>query len=161
MGFQGARFVPPQLLRRQPAEPLDEAALDLPHVDRRIERSADIMKDVDTQDPALPRERVDGDLAHRRAIGEVVERPTPPLIPVVVDVRRGVEAGRGQRDAPAPGLFRQRAEVHHLVADAHSVRLEDDLLLRHVVFLRGEADQPMLNRPRRSLCRHAVQVGAG
>jgi len=41
---QPAPLVPPQLLGRKPAEPLDEAALDLAEVDRRIERAPDVVE---------------------------------------------------------------------------------------------------------------------
>ena len=64
-----------QLLGGEPAHALHEAALDLADVDGRIQRAADIVQDVDAQEPVLARERIDDHLRAGRAIGEVEERP--------------------------------------------------------------------------------------
>ena len=91
---QPPALVPPQLLGREPAHALDEAALDLAEVDRRIEAAADVVQDVGAQQPVLAGERVDRDLRHRGAVGEVEERPALQRLRVVVDLRRLVEPGR-------------------------------------------------------------------
>ncbi len=93
MRAQAPRAVPPQLLGGEPAEPLDEAALDLADIDRRVQRAAAIVQDVDALDAGLARERVDGGLGAGGAVGEVVERVAPPRVAVPVDRRRLVEAG--------------------------------------------------------------------
>ena len=71
VGPQPPLLVPPQLLGGQPAHALDEAALDLADVDRRVQRLADIVQDVDALDLVLAGQRVDRDLAapprHRRS----------------------------------------------------------------------------------------------
>ena len=99
--------VPDQLLGREPADALHEAALDLAAIDQRRQRVADVVQDVDAQQPVLAGEAVDLDLAHRRAVGEVVERLALPRLPVEVDVGRPVEAGGEQRDALVVGLGRR------------------------------------------------------
>ena len=75
MGEQAAAVVEHQLLGGQPAHALDEAALDLAEVDRRIERAADVVEDIDRDHAMLAGERVDHDLAQRRAISEIEEGP--------------------------------------------------------------------------------------
>ena len=47
-------LVPPQLFTGEPAHALHEAAFHLPHVDRGIQRAADIMQDVDAQQRDSP-----------------------------------------------------------------------------------------------------------
>ena len=47
-----------------------------PEVDRWIQRRADVVKDVDAQQPGFAGERVDGDFRDRGAVGEVEEWPT-------------------------------------------------------------------------------------
>ena len=51
------------------------------------------------QQPVLAGQRVDRDLGHRRAVGEVEERPAGQRRAVVVDLRRRVEARRRQLHA--------------------------------------------------------------
>ena len=63
MGQQPAFVVVDQFLRRQPSHALDEAAFDLADVDGGIDRSADVMKDIDPPDFHLAGEDVDGDFA--------------------------------------------------------------------------------------------------
>ena len=108
---QAALPVPPQLLGGEPAHALDEAALDLADVQRRIQRLAAVVKDVDALDPVLAGQRVDRDLAAGGAIGEVVERPAGAGGAVPVDLGRLVEAGRGERDPAHVGLPDQGAEA--------------------------------------------------
>src|ERR1700722_15187602 len=71
MGEQPALVVEPQLLGSEPTHALDEPALDLADVDRRIERAADVVKDVDALDFVFAGQRGDGDFGAGRAIGEV------------------------------------------------------------------------------------------
>jgi hypothetical protein len=53
---------------------LQEAALDLAAVDRRVQRAPDVMQDVDGQEPVLAGQRVDRDLGARGAVGIIEER---------------------------------------------------------------------------------------
>ncbi len=87
MAEEPAAVVVDELLGGEPSHALHEAAFDLPDVDRRIERSADVVKDIDPVDPELAGERVDGDLTAGRAIGEIEERPALRLVPVPMDLR--------------------------------------------------------------------------
>jgi hypothetical protein len=75
MGAQPALLVPDQLLGRQPAHPLDEPALDLPDVDRGVQRLAAVVQDVGAQDLVLAGQRVDDHLVAGGPVGEVEERP--------------------------------------------------------------------------------------
>ncbi len=83
-GLQVAVLAPDEFLGRQPAHALDEAAFDLAAIDERRERVADVVQDVGAQQPVLPGEAVDLDLADRGAVGEVVERRALPRLPVEV-----------------------------------------------------------------------------
>jgi hypothetical protein len=60
-------LVPPQLLGGEPAHALDERALDLPDVDGRVERAADILEHVGAIHLVLTGQRVDGGLRAGRA----------------------------------------------------------------------------------------------
>src|SRR5205085_3362378 len=93
---QPAARVVDQFLRGQPAHALDEAALDLAKVDRRVQRMADIVEDIDGNDPVFASERVDHNLAERRTIGEIEEGAAGMGGAVVMDLRRRVEAGRSE-----------------------------------------------------------------
>ena len=104
MGAQAPLRIPDQLLAGQPAHALDEAALDLAEVDGRIQRLADVMQDVDARHLVFAGQRVDHHLAHRRAIGEVVEGMARGGAAVVVDLRRRVVARRRERDPRQIGL---------------------------------------------------------
>ena len=75
MGPQPPLAVPDQLLGGEPARALHVAALDLAHVQRGVQRGAAVVEDVGPQDAVLAGQRVDDDLGHRRAVGEVEERP--------------------------------------------------------------------------------------
>ena len=67
-------LVPAQVLQRQPAGALDEAALDLAEVDQRRQAVADVVHDVDPAGAVGAGEAVDLDLGRRGAVGEVLER---------------------------------------------------------------------------------------
>ena len=82
--------MPDEFFHRQPAHALDERALDLADVDGRVERAADVVQHVGAQQLPLAGQRVDDDLAHRRAVGEVEERAGPAA-------SRGSSAGRAWR----------------------------------------------------------------
>ena len=98
--------------RRQPAHALDEAALDLADVDRRVERLADVVQQVGAQQPPLAGERVDDDLAHRGAVGEVEERVALHRLAVPA-TGRAWRRSRRTRAARAPGRRRRRARERH------------------------------------------------
>ena len=93
MGEQRAVGAEHQLFAGQPAEALDEAALDLADVDGRVDGAAGVVKDVDAQQAVLAGEGVDGRLAQRGAVGEVVEGPATHHAGIVVELGGGVEAG--------------------------------------------------------------------
>ena len=65
VGGQPSLGVVDQLFGRQPAHALDEAALDLADVERRIDRGADVVQEVGAQDLHLAGQRVDRDLRSR------------------------------------------------------------------------------------------------
>ena len=83
------------------------------------------------------------------------------LVAVPVDLRRLVEAGGRKLDARHVGLPHQLCEVDLLVADAHPVGQELDLLARHLVFIGGEVGEPVADGARGGLGRHAVEVCPG
>src|SRR3546814_3241790 len=65
---------------------------------RSSDLAADIVENVHRQDLVLSGQSIDSDFADCRAIGEVVERTPLVRIAVVLDPRRGVEAGRGRSE---------------------------------------------------------------
>ena len=73
-----------------------EPPLDLAEVHCRIQRIAAVVHDVHAQDSILAGERINDDLADSRAVGKIEERPATAGAAVVVDLRRPVEARRGQ-----------------------------------------------------------------
>src|SRR6185503_5981698 len=80
-----------KLFGREPAHALHEAALDLANVDRRIERLADVVDDVDARDLHLASGDVDYDLGAGGPVREIVERPAGCGFFVPVNFRRAVE----------------------------------------------------------------------
>ena len=160
MGAQQALVVPDQLLGGQPAHALHEATLDLADVDGRVDAAAHVVQDVHGQHPALAREGVDGDLGHRRAIGEVVERPPQHGDLVVVDLGRAVETVAPELDAV--GIRR----AHHVfpAADAFVgddlAGLESHRACAYAVQPGHEGRQVLAHLPRGELGRATVQVGA-
>ena len=107
--------MPDELFHRQPAHALDEAALDLADVDRRVERPAGVVQDVRGEQLPFAGERVDDDLAHRRAVGEVVERPALHRLAVPRQARRRVEAVGPELDARHVGVDDELAERDRLL----------------------------------------------
>ena len=69
MRLELAIVVPPELLRRQPARTLDEAALDLAEIDGRVQRLAAVMQDIHPEGAVLTGQRVHDDLGNGRAVG--------------------------------------------------------------------------------------------
>ena len=126
MRHQLALVVPPQLFRREPAHSLDEAALDLAHVDRRVQRLADIVQNVDAQQPIFAGQRVHDYFGHRGTVAKIVERHAAPRLAVIADLGCPVKAGGRQRDAREVGELDELVERQRLVAGAHFVRAEDD-----------------------------------
>ena len=104
VGAQAALLVPPQLLGGEPAHALDEAALDLADVERRVQRFAAVVQDVDPLDPVFAGQGVDRRprcrRRHRRSSRTAgrCRRPGPS------GSWASVEAGRGQRDPRHIGL---------------------------------------------------------
>ena len=75
MGAEAALVVPDQFLGGEPARALHVGAFDLADVDGRVQGVAAVVEDVGAEDAVLARERVDHDLGHGAAVGEVEERP--------------------------------------------------------------------------------------
>ena len=82
MGAQAAIAIPPQLLGREPSHALHEGPFDLPEIDRRVERAAAILKQLNPQHAVLAGQGIDRDFRGRCAIHEIEERPS--------GVRRGI-----------------------------------------------------------------------
>ena len=80
MRLQSPMRIEDQFLRGQPAHALDEGTFDLPDIDRRIERAADIVKDIDAIDPHFAGQGIDRDFRAGRAIGEIEEWPALGLV---------------------------------------------------------------------------------
>ena len=156
--------VPHQLLGGQPAHALDEAALDLADVDRRVERAADVVQDVDAQHAATRRSACRSPpRVHGRAVGEVVERPA--LVSV-----RGPSGSSASCRSRSPTAGRARGRPRRparrsgisAVADAHAVAAETRPRRRRSRYVSAaKAASRSLDRARRGLRRHAVEVGAG
>ncbi|KDB51037.1 hypothetical protein X805_33380 [Sphaerotilus natans subsp. natans DSM 6575] len=161
---RGARAVhrlPAQLLGGQPAHALHEGALDLADVQRRVQRGADIVQHVGAQQPPFAGQRVDDDLAERRAVGEVEERPALQPLAVPVQAGRGVEAVAPELDARGIGQRDQLGEGQRLRARRHLAAGELHRLGRHLPARRQEGRQAVADLARRVLRRLAVEVGAG
>ena len=110
-GRHASLRVPQQLLDRQPADALDEAAFDLAAVDDRRNRRRRRPPECRRAAAAiLPGEAVHFDFGNRRAVGEIVERLAAPRLRIEVDLRRPVVALREQRRSaagtPLPHLAR-------------------------------------------------------
>ena len=69
-----AALVDDHLLIQRRAERLRDAAFDLSAVDRRIQRAAHVVQDVDAEQPRLAAERVDGHFGHRRTVRDSAGR---------------------------------------------------------------------------------------
>ena len=100
--------MPHQLLGGEPAHALDERALDLADVDRRVQRAADVVQHVGAQQAPLAGERVHRDLGHGRAVAEVVERLALGRRP---DPSAGPAWRRSRPTTAARGLRRRAAPV--------------------------------------------------
>ena len=152
--------MPHQLLHRQPAHALDEGALDLAHVHRRVQRRAHVVQHVGPRQLPLAGQRVDDDLAHGRTVREVIERPALQGVAVPVQLRRGVEAVAPQLHARHVGLQREVGEGDALAVDDDLVVGEAHVLRVAAPFPRREGGETVLDLPRRVLRRLAVQVAA-
>src|SRR5262249_32919581 len=83
-----------QLFDRQPADALHEPAFDLPAIDDRRKRVADVFEDVAAEQPIAARERIDLDFRYRGAVDEIVERSAASRRGIELNVRRAVVAVR-------------------------------------------------------------------
>ena len=153
--------VPDELFHRHPAHALDETALDLADVHGRVERLADIVQQVGAQKLPLAGEGVDDDLAHRRAIGVVVERVAGHGLGVPRQARRGVEAVGPQLHAVEVRVGHDGAEIKLLARHEHLVVGKAHVLGLAAVALRDVGRQAITDLARRILRRLAVQVRAG
>src|SRR3546814_7948978 len=102
----------------------------LAEVERRVQRVAAVVQNVDALDPVFAGEGVDDDLRGSGAVGIVVERPALAGLAVPMDLRSLVKAGGGQGDARHVGRLDEVGEDDLLIADAHEARQELDLGFR-------------------------------
>src|SRR3984893_8894267 len=107
---QLALVVPPQLFRREPTRPLDEATLDLAHVDRRVQRLPNVVQNVDAQQPVFAGQRVHDYFGYRGAVAIIIERSAAPGFAVIADLGCAVKAGGRQRDAREVGELDELVE---------------------------------------------------
>ena len=87
---QSAITIPHQLFGGKPARPLHKTTLDLADIDRRIQGSSRIMKNIRAQNPVFTRKRVDDNLADSCPIGKIIEGAPAHACAVPVDFRRGI-----------------------------------------------------------------------
>lgn len=160
MCSQPPLVVPHQLLRGQPAHPLNEPALNLAKVDRPVQRLAGIVQNVCALHNIFASQCIDRHFRAGRSIGEIVERMAFALCAIPVDFRRLVEPCRRQLHPRHIGLLDEVGEGKFLIAHLHPVRLERDLVDRHRIFVSRKIDQPLLDLLRRVLRSHAVEVRA-
>src|SRR5262245_66405548 len=85
IGEDEAGLIMNDLLHGEPAEALDEAALDLAAIDLGIERGAAILENVDAVEPHLAGQGVDGHLGAGGAIDEIEEGPALSALAVPAD----------------------------------------------------------------------------
>ncbi|ABA47595.1 hypothetical protein BURPS1710b_3214 [Burkholderia pseudomallei 1710b] len=159
---QPAAVVPPQLLGREPPHSLDERALDLPDVERRIQRRTDVVQRIRSQHTHLARQRVDDDLGDRRAVRVIEERPPAQRRLIPVQLRRRVKAVRPQLHARAIRVRDEFLERHGHLAHAHLVVREAHVgrARRAAADMLGrERGEPLAQLPRGVLRGLAVQVG--
>ena len=152
MGAQPPRVIPHQLLHREPTSALHKPALNLPHIQRRVQRRPDIMHNIRAQNAVLTGQRINNDLRQSRPIGTVIERPPLPLVPVPGDIRRLVKPSRRQRHTRLIGRIHHfRKRPRRALSDNHTI---------HKPRLR--ITQPIYNRSldlvTRHLHRHPIQV---
>ena len=161
VGGEHAAGIPAQFFAGQPARALGKAAFDLAEVERRVNRAADVVQDVEAHDTVLAGQRVYGDFGHGRAVGEVEERSTTEGLAVIVNLRRAVVAGGRQRDPCHVGFQHERGERHGLFAKAHHPRLEHHAVGADLILQCGVVGEPLLDGARRRLRCLAVEVAAG
>ncbi len=94
MGLQFAAVIPPQFLRRQPADSLDKTTFHLPHIDGRIQGLAAVVMQVDTQHPVFAVQCIDDYFGYRLTVGVIEKRPPTECRTVVIDAWRAVKTGR-------------------------------------------------------------------
>ena len=153
--------MPHQFLGREPAHALDEGALDLADVDRRVQRLACVVQDVGAQQLPFAGQRVDDHLAHRRAVGVVVERAALHLVLVPAQAGRGVEAVGPQLLAVEVGLAHHGAEGQRAAVDLDLVVGEAHRAGLAAMALGRALGQPLADLARGVLRGLAVEVGAG
>ena len=144
MGKQLSLGIVNQFLGRQPAHALNESAFDLPHIDRRIDRCADIVQHVSAQVLHLAGQRVDCDLRAGSPISKVEERTSLRPQPVPVNLRRLVVAGMRQLHTRQPARFGKLAEAHGNVVGEHARIAKLDRLGRNVPRFRCITRRPRI-----------------
>src|SRR5699024_11074074 len=95
VGHDPAAVGPPQLFGGQPADTLNETAFDLTHVDRRTQRAADVVDDVDGGHFVFAGQRIDQHFRAGDTVGEVLKRPAAAEF-VDFELGRGEKAGGRQ-----------------------------------------------------------------
>ena len=89
-----------QLFQGQPADALNESAFDLPTIDDRGNRIADVFEDVSSQETIVAGEGVYFNLRHCCAVGEVVKRRARPAFDRVNSGRAVVAMGEERNAMP-------------------------------------------------------------
>ena len=153
--------MPHQRLAGQPAHALHEAALDLPAIQRRIERATDVMQDVSAQQPRLAGERVDRHLGHRRTIGEIEKRPAAQGLGVIGNLRCAVVAGGRERDTMHPAQLGQGSERQLLCAGLYRIAGKAHVSKVNAEMTGSEVTHAVTNLKRCRLCRLAIEIRPG
>ena len=156
---------------RDPAHALDEPADDLPAIDARIDRAADVDQQIDARHAQLAGEAIDEHLGDRGALRVIEERRALAGLAIEIDARRGVEAAGAQIDAVAAGLGAKLAErdsllgpaaVEHVAVAKLHVRADAPRPGLGIGQPRGrESPQPPLDLPAGLDGGRAVEIGAG
>lgn len=111
--------VPHQLLRRHPAHALHEPPFHLPDIQRRIQRSARIVQDVDPLDLILTGQRIHRHFRTGRAVHKVIKRLSAPRFAIVMNARHPIVARGRQRDLIEPRQMRDLGKRQMLPARPH------------------------------------------
>src|SRR2546421_2048332 len=99
MRQQPALVVPFQFFCCEPAHSLNKTTFDLAAVNRFIDRIARVMKNVGAQHSMHSGEASDLDLAHRRAISEIMEWLAVACNSIPMNPRRGIKSRCRKADA--------------------------------------------------------------
>ena len=157
---QFAVSAPHQFFGGEPAQALYKAALNLPDVQRRVQRIPDVVQDVHAQQFVLARQGVDGHLAAGRAIGEVVEGAATQGSTVVVDFGCGIKAVTPQLHPLAVSVLHRLRKAAHLLGCAYLGVHEHQLMGRAVIGFGNALCQVLAHLQSGAFCCATIQIGA-